>query len=198
MSDRLIYLDVDGPLNPYGAPRHRRPEGYTSYRMSPPSWIAQQEPVQVMRGRVKPLLVWLRPDAGEHLLQLANDTESQLVWATTWEHDANDYIGPHVGLPKLEVVEFGDARSRYRECGQHWKLDTLIDHAAGRSFVWLDDEITSRDHDYLDRRYNGRDFGAALALAVSPLTGLLPAHYDAVRAWVREFENGDSENGDAA
>lgn len=31
------FLDVDGPLNPYAAKLHRRPPGYATHRMKPPS-----------------------------------------------------------------------------------------------------------------------------------------------------------------
>lgn len=37
----LLYLDVDGPLNPYAAKPERRPEGYTTHRMKPEGWLAQ-------------------------------------------------------------------------------------------------------------------------------------------------------------
>lgn len=47
----ILYLDVDGPLNPYAAKPHRRPEGYSTHRMLPDSWRA--------RGYRKPLRVWL-------------------------------------------------------------------------------------------------------------------------------------------
>lgn len=41
MNRPLLYLDVDGPLNPYAAKPHRRPAGYATHRMKPEGWIAQ-------------------------------------------------------------------------------------------------------------------------------------------------------------
>jgi hypothetical protein len=32
----LLFLDVDGPLNPYAAQPERRPEGYTTIRVPAP------------------------------------------------------------------------------------------------------------------------------------------------------------------
>ncbi len=33
MNRPLLLIDVDGPLNPYAAPPHRRPDGYQTHRM---------------------------------------------------------------------------------------------------------------------------------------------------------------------
>ena len=41
MSRPLLYIDVDGPLNPYAAEPERRPAGYSTHRMKPEGWIAQ-------------------------------------------------------------------------------------------------------------------------------------------------------------
>ena len=73
----FLYLDVDGPLNPYAANPERCPDGYTAYRMLPESWIAQHPGKP--RVYVKPLRVWLRPDHGARLLDLGDVYEP--VWA---------------------------------------------------------------------------------------------------------------------
>ncbi|MEV0476762.1 hypothetical protein AB0I50_44015, partial [Streptomyces prunicolor] len=44
MTDRpLLLLDVDGPLNPYGA-RFLRHRGYVTHRLWPANWSARQPP----------------------------------------------------------------------------------------------------------------------------------------------------------
>lgn len=80
----LLFLDVDGPLNPYGAAPHERPQGYVTHRMRPTGW---EDP------STKPLRVWLDHRHGEQLLALPY----QLVWATTWMNEANEWIGPQAG-----------------------------------------------------------------------------------------------------
>ncbi len=56
MSRPLLFLDVDGPLNPYAAKPERRPDGYTTIRVP-------------MADR-RPLRVWLNPGHGAALLAL--------------------------------------------------------------------------------------------------------------------------------
>src|SRR5579859_7214416 len=81
-------------------------------------------------------------DLGRQLAALP----AELVWATAWEHDANDELAPRLGLPALPVVEWPDA-SDERDAqdayfGLHWKTRALVEWAAGRDFAWADDEVT--------------------------------------------------------
>lgn len=68
MTDRpLLLLDVDGPLNPYGA-RFLRHRGYVTHRLWPTNWSARQPPGsrRLRRG----LRVRLHPGHGERILAL--------------------------------------------------------------------------------------------------------------------------------
>ncbi|MFJ8105154.1 hypothetical protein [Streptomyces sp. NPDC096132] len=150
MSRPLLYLDVDGPLNPYAAKPERRPAGYTTIRAS------------VRPGR--PLRVWLNPGHGAALLRLPYD----LCWATTWMAEANRWIAPMVGLPELPYVDFGAALFAERGDGVHWKTETLLSHAAGRPFAWVDDEQSPADSAYVAARHPA----PALLHLVSPRLGL--------------------------
>ncbi|MFF7034033.1 MULTISPECIES: hypothetical protein [Streptomyces] len=86
MNRPLLFLDVDGPLNPYAAKPERRPDGYTTLR------VPRNDAHQDDRGHSsrRPLRVWLNPKHGRSLLQLG----FELCWATTWMDDANRWIGP--------------------------------------------------------------------------------------------------------
>ncbi|MGW1607164.1 hypothetical protein ACWCQV_40760, partial [Streptomyces eurythermus] len=92
----VLLVDVDGPLNPYAAKPHRRPEGYQTHRLPTPRWEAAERRRLTEWGLpnkpVKPLRVWLNPDHGPALDALPFD----LVWATTWEEEATnpDNVGP--------------------------------------------------------------------------------------------------------
>ncbi|MEV4277556.1 hypothetical protein AB0J56_17155 [Actinoplanes xinjiangensis] len=152
----VIFLDVDGPLIPLRA----RPG-------TPPGPVAPDP-----SGH--PLIHRLDPADGARLLALGGS----LVWATTWMDAANELVGPRLGLPALPVVAFADD-DRMPGAGLHWKTVDLVAWAAGRPFVWLDDEVTD-----VDRRWV-RDFhpGAALLHRVDPYVGLTAADFSAVASW---------------
>ncbi|CAL9388856.1 hypothetical protein SUDANB121_01222 [Nocardiopsis dassonvillei] len=159
----LLFLDVDGPLNPFRASGRHRPDGYTTHRLRPEGWAEAP----------KPLRVWLRPDHGERLLSLPYT----LVWATTWEHDANTMIGPVLGLPELPVVELPHWSSATG--GLCFKTAALVEYAAGRPFAWVDDMITGHDADWVRRHHPG----PALLHRVDPRIGLLDADFRSLEGW---------------
>lgn len=73
----LLFLDVDGPLIPFGT----KPQQYPTYQPDP-------DP----HGH--PLLARINPEHGPRLAALRCD----LVWATTWMADANECIAPRIGF----------------------------------------------------------------------------------------------------
>ncbi|WP_371672301.1 hypothetical protein OG985_34520 [Streptomyces sp. NBC_00289] len=158
MSRPLLFLDVDGPLNPYAAQPERRPEGYTTIRAS------------VRPGR--PLRVWLNPSHGPALLTLDYD----LCWATTWMDAANRWIAPVVGLPELPWVDFGEGLFAVRPDGVHWKTEAIVAYAGGRAFAWVDDEQSPADEVYVA----GRHPGSALLYHVDPRIGLRERDFTAL------------------
>jgi hypothetical protein len=173
MSTRpLLLLDVDGPLNPYAAKASRRPEGYETHRMRPFGW---DQPWQ------KPLRVWLNPAHGSYLTALPYD----LVWATTWAAEANEWIAPHVGLPELPVVDWPLPHVR-REDGTYWKTHDLVRYAAGRPFAWVDDEIGETDREYVTAHHAG----PALLHYVHPAKGLLEDDFHALHVWAMNLASG--------
>jgi len=114
----LLFLDVDGPLLPFGEdPQHTRRHATPDSRLSR-----------------------LSPRLGLRLAALP----CELVWATTWEDDANAEVAPRLGLPTLPVVNWPESSGHEREdiwLGLCWKTRTLVDWADGRPFVWVDDEL---------------------------------------------------------
>lgn len=118
----LLLLDVDGPLNPHnGTNRPRQRAGYRQYRMRPDSWEGY-----------RPLSVWLNAAHGPKLLDLADRAGLELVWATTWNEEANQWIAHRVGLPRLPVIEVNSA-------AVGWKYSAVDAYAADRPLAWLDD-----------------------------------------------------------
>ncbi|KAB7833591.1 hypothetical protein [Streptomyces mobaraensis] len=159
MSRPLLFLDVDGPLNPYAAQPERRPDGYTTLRVP-----RDGDPDGSPSLRRRPLRVWLAPEHGPALLRLGYE----LCWATTWMAEANRWIAPVLGLPALPFVDFGEALFRERPDGVHWKTAPLVEYAAGRPFAWVDDEQSGADEAYVTAHHPGR----ALLHHVNPRLGL--------------------------
>ena len=94
-----------------------------------------------MEACANPLLARVDPALGSRLLALPY----KLVWATTWESEANECLAPLLGLPQLPVVTRPEPSDEPEPMGPHGKTRTLLDWSAGRPFAWLDDQITDSD-----------------------------------------------------
>ena len=115
---------------------------------------------------------------GPRLLGLGGE----LWWATAWMDEANDVIGPLLGLPKLPVVDLPAWEDDdFVDDALCWKTRALVAHAAGRPFVWLDDEPTAIDVDYVAAHHPA----PALLHRTDPEVGLTSADFDAVAEWLR-------------
>ncbi|MFD5726918.1 MULTISPECIES: hypothetical protein [unclassified Streptomyces] len=177
----LLFLDVDGPLNPYAAKPERRPAGYTTIRVPRDALTATGD--GLLRSSAPPLRVWLNPAHGEALLALGYE----LCWATTWMNDANTWIGPVLGLPELPFVDFGEGLFRERPDGVHWKCEALIAYAGGRPFAWVDDEQSDADHAHVSAHHPG----PALLRHVNPRIGLRDDDFAALASFAASLAGAD-------
>ena len=159
----VLFLDVDGPLIPFGATRELYPDGY-------PTYVPQE-------AGANPLLARTNPALGPRLLAL----RCELVWATTWGDDGNECLAPLLGLPQLPVVPWPEPSDDDERSGLHWKTRTLLGWAAGRPFVWLDDEITDTDRRWAEAHHPAR----TLLHRVDHRHGLTDADFDVLDAWLR-------------
>ncbi|SPT49496.1 HAD domain-containing protein [Actinomadura madurae] len=155
----LLFLDVDGPLLPFGeGPEGERPA------TTPDTALAR-----------------LTMDVGRRLAALPGD----LVWATTWEDEANVEIASRIGLPRLPVVKWpdpsGDHEREDRWFGLCWKTRTLVTWASARPFAWVDDEITDADREWVSAHHSGR----ALLHHVPSFRGLAGEDFVLLDHWLR-------------
>lgn len=178
-----LLVDVDGPLNPYAAKAHRRPEGYTTHRLMTPRWEAAQRRRLTEWGlpdkRPKPLRVWLNPEHGPALAALPFD----LVWATTWEHEANDFVAPVLGLPDLPVITWPEPRPAPGD-GVFWKTPPIVAWARGRTFAWIDDEIGDADIAWVRSHHDG----LALLHRVDARLGLTVDDFALLADWAETLD----------
>ncbi|MEU9986326.1 HAD domain-containing protein [Streptomyces sp. NPDC048045] len=160
----LLFLDVDGPLIPFGAADPAYPV-YDQGLAPPPGADAH------------PLLCRVDPALGPRLAGLG----CELVWATTWMDDANTVLAPWLGLPPLPVVEWPDEDEPPDLL--HWKTRPLVAWAAGRPFVWIDDEVTEADRAWVAVRHPG----PALLHRVDHRYGLTEADFGSVQEWLGSY-----------
>lgn len=142
--------------------------------------------------RAKPLRVWLNPAHGPALL----DLPVELVWATTWEQEANEWISPVLGLPALPVVYWPEesARPAQEAGGLFRKTRTLTDYAAGRPFAWVDDQITMTDWRWCATQYPA----STLLQHIHPARGLTVGDFATLDRWARLNQQPDPDPASAS
>jgi hypothetical protein len=148
----VLLVDVDGVLNPWLA--DGCPDGYREYDFFP------GERVLLSPGH-GPLLSSLEP-------------AYELVWATAWEHRANQLISPVLGLPELPVIEFPvDGRDPYFR-----KLPAVIDAVGERPCAWVDDDHQPDHYTWAHER------GVpTLLIDIDPAVGLTPGVVTTLADW---------------
>ncbi len=104
-----------------------------------------------------------------------------LVWASTWREEANETVAPRIGLPKLPVLEWPDTGVEEGPRGLHWKTRHLVEWAGGRPFIWVDDEISAMDRQWVAASHPG----PSLLHRVDPAEGLTDADFSALAGWLR-------------
>ncbi|WUC77858.1 hypothetical protein OHS33_05585 [Streptomyces sp. NBC_00536] len=181
---------MDGPLIPFGGPS--------------PEYPPPDPPLPPATAGTNPLLSRLDPGHGPRLSALP----CTLIWATTWMADANTQLAPRLGLPPLEVLSWPDPsdadegadreaqvaqEAQDLRMGLHWKTRGLVSRAAGRPFIWVDDEITDADRAWVRAHHPG----LALLHRVDPRRGLTGPDYAALTDWLRAL-SGQPSPGDPA
>ncbi|WP_328494948.1 hypothetical protein OHS59_20975 [Streptomyces sp. NBC_00414] len=180
----VLFLDVDGPLIPFGPSAGSRLPG-------PPASDSAGRPApapSIVPASGNPLLGRLDPTVGPRLSALGCD----LVWASTWLDDANEVVAPRIGLPtSLPVVRWPDTSADASMStgvsveegprGLHWKTRHIVEWAGGRPFIWVDDEIGAMDRLWVDAQHRGE----SLLHRVDPGRGLADDDFAVLADWLR-------------
>jgi hypothetical protein len=157
----ILAVDVDGVLN--------------ACNDGPPAPGWQDTRAQGFRIR-------FNPGHGARLLAIAEETGAELVWCTTWEEMANQYIRQLVGLPELPWVPMEPGRagqkfSEHRSVGMT-KAMAMRAYAGTRPFCWLDDEPDAAGE------LRSSCPVPHLVVYVDDNTGLQDEHFAAAQAWL--------------
>lgn len=159
----LLFMDVDGPLNPFRAKRNRRPDGYATFYLSDDYSPLSNDDVKRRRLRKSSLIrVWYSTDHADMFKSLSDFYD--LRWGTKWNDYANTVLAPMIGVDPLPVTHVDNNMEPYcvdtkyarhsKDCDcLHTKTMTLSKFAGDRPFVWVDDESTYRDQRWLDMNH---------------------------------------------
>ena len=160
----LLLLDIDGTLCPVG-----------------PGPDLAMAHLSIGTGSVS-----FRADLRDVLAELANRFE--LVWASSWEDNANLLLASALGLSTLPVVRF-TVPTREAPGGRHerrtWKLASVERFVGDRPAAWLDDELHGDAHAWAALRTVPTKL-----LSPDPRVGILDRDVRALLAFARRTAGG--------
>jgi hypothetical protein len=152
----LLLIDVDGVLNPLAIKPNHVPAGFLAHDL---------EGLRILLAREHG--VWLSGLAAYF----------DLVWATSWEHDADRLIAERVGLPRgMPVITFES------QTGWTTKLPDVIRFVGDRPVAWVDDALGPDEHAWATSR-----IVPTLLVQTDHRVGLTPTHVDRLRSFALEL-----------
>lgn len=168
MNRPIFLLDVDGVINCFPAriPRRDRPAPDALH-----TFEADGFPINVRLTVVS----WLQ--------ELAQSGRVDIRWLTTWGHNANHSLVPHLGLPELQVqAEERDWPNLHKS--RWWKLEAVKQLAAeqpDRPVIWVDDEISHwrTAIEFIGHRHE-KDISLLLGLSPDEDRGLSDLHMELI------------------
>jgi hypothetical protein len=155
---KRIFLDVDGVLN---AVRDNNPQFWEEWK------------VEVCDGyEIRHAL-----DMGRALQAIFERDDVEVIWLTTWEDTANDWITPLFGWEKFpSILNTGaDGWWKLEAVKQMWELDKT-------PFIWIDDDI-SYDPESIEWA-EGLSDSDRLIISPRTSTGITPYHIELIEGFI--------------
>lgn len=160
MNKPLLGLDIDGVLNafsdPFELPSHTEMHvgGY-----------------------------WVLLNIEEHSQWITELKEHfDIVWATMWTHQANEYIAPVLGIGPFPVIDHNQIPDSVdeRTLGgiDSFKIATIDPYIGNRPFAWIDDDISHVAEQWASER----DAPTKL-VKPDPMFGMQREHIDELIEW---------------
>ena len=146
---KYVFVDIDGVLNP----DHLRAGGFRH----------EARPY----GDSTMFALNLHEAYGQWLLDLSEKTGAFLVWGSTWQQYANEWVGKPLGLPHLSHLDL--VPTKFSETLGCTKARAAVEYAQGSPFVFLDDEP---DLGHYIRRHHSGNRNQGLHVHVDPRYGL--------------------------
>ena len=171
MNKPLLFLDVDGVINP-SVELNKLPAGFVLHTIIVPSF----DDTNADGGRK--MIVALNELHGAWLRELAE--EFDLAWATSWGKYANEHLSPLLGLGQLPVVT-PEHISLYRIS----KRSPIVALAKDRPLAWVDDMIGPIDWQWARSRRGGGNGSPTLLIKTNSTKGLTLAHVKQLQSFAR-------------
>lgn len=171
MNTAYLIMDIDGVLIPYPDADRRTPATHTRHLVTPTGY--ERQPA---------VAIWLNQTHGQLITRFLAQTALPLVWATSWQHDANRLIGSRLGLPVSAVIEWDRPTITVSHPnGYLWKRDPVAEWLGDSPAAWIDDDFTAADHAWAA----ARTLSGIPTFLVQPdhYEGLQPEHLNAVAEW---------------
>lgn len=162
----LLLLDVDGVFAPFGM--GTKPVGYSQHVLNT-QFLGDHN-------------VWLNTEHGDWLRPLQDTFD--FIWCTDWEDEAPMLLAPLMDLKPAPVIHFLQRTIIDLPLN---KLPNVIDFAATKPLVWIDDNLGKREQDWAESR------GVpTLLIAPDANIGLVPSHIGQLEAFAHELQATDA------
>ena len=152
----VLFVDVDGVISLFGFPPSAEELPGAFY------WV-------------EGVAHCIPSEIGPRLERLADAFD--LVWATGWEHRANEHLPFILKLPFQELPCL-DGAGRAVWGSSHWKLDAISDYAGDRPVAWIDDNLGPECRLWAVRRE-----APTLLVPTHPAVGMTEEDVDELMSW---------------
>ena len=169
------FLDIDGVINSYPAPKAHMIKKYGEYKLA-------------IYGEY---MLWYSPRVIDFINAVNASGLVEVVWLTTWKDEAPREFAPRVGLDHFPTIT-DDSGADHSWGTDWWKWrrvrDFLGDNEGNRRVVWTDDDLSRRIKEAFWYRYDPEKTNSLLLTPMSN-PGLTPDHLDSILEFLKREAN---------